>query len=463
MPPRTYLPPSTVRRSTRLHPSHPFPLQIASTQVLDLSSLSDITPSYLPSMSSHQATYSPSMRPRALSVGATARSHDPIHTHTSTGSVQPPSTISHPQPLAHEITQLYETDMNNRLATYLQHVDTIYQQRFNELHDLFQATHGATLRHSTPLHQADPSLDTSPSTSPTPPLRPTSPQPVAPPTQPPTIPLDPPSSTSVIDKNDSALSTSQPTRLKASDLPKFYGRDDDDIVYWVQKISSIKRGSQATDSDILRLLPSLLRGNAFNYYARLSEKEHTSLTTWAAWSKEPQDRFLPPNRLDDLEEKCIHSYLGPNEKFANYYEDKVYLQQFLFPANTEDFLLIRDILGGIPATLRAQLQTGVTPTMSLREFRLHVLQIKPGFRPQFFPTNHRRSADRTRTQRNNHSNTSFANSSIARSSRFLPGNRPEKPSTPCFTCGAYHWSDQCTLKKQQQQVLRGISYIYFIA
>ncbi|OXG65393.1 hypothetical protein C351_02300 [Cryptococcus neoformans c8] len=99
MPPRTYLPPSTVRRSTRLHPSHPFPLQVASTQVLDLSSLSDITPSYLPSMSSHQATDSPSMRPRALSVSATARSHDPIHTHTSMASVQPLSTIPHPQPL----------------------------------------------------------------------------------------------------------------------------------------------------------------------------------------------------------------------------------------------------------------------------------------------------------------------------------------------------------------------------
>ncbi|OXG19078.1 hypothetical protein C366_02606 [Cryptococcus neoformans Tu401-1] len=188
-----------------------------------------------------------------------------------------------------------------------------------------------------------------------------------------------------------------------------------------------------------------------NYYARLSEKEHTSFTTWAAWSKELQDRFLPPNRLDDLKEKCICHYLGSNEKFANYYEDKVYLQQFLFPANTEDSLLIRDILGGIPATLRAQLQTGVTPTMSLRNFRLHVLQIEPGFHPQLFPTSHRHPADRTHTQRTNHSNTSFAHSSFTRSSCFLPGNRPDKPSTPCFTCSAYHWSDQCTLKKQQQQ------------
>ncbi|OXH43337.1 hypothetical protein J001_06254 [Cryptococcus neoformans] len=66
-------------------------------------------------MSSHQATDSPSMRPCALSVGTTTHSHDPTHIHTSTASVQLLSTISHPQPLAHEIAQLYETDMNNHL------------------------------------------------------------------------------------------------------------------------------------------------------------------------------------------------------------------------------------------------------------------------------------------------------------------------------------------------------------
>ncbi|OXG11133.1 hypothetical protein C366_06172 [Cryptococcus neoformans Tu401-1] len=91
------------------------------------------------------------------------------------------------------------------------HRNESYHMCFNELHDLFQATHVATLCHSTPPHQADLSLDTSLSTSPTPPLHPMSPQPVAPPTRPPTIPLDPPSSTSIIGKNESALSTSQPT------------------------------------------------------------------------------------------------------------------------------------------------------------------------------------------------------------------------------------------------------------
>ncbi|OXG17197.1 hypothetical protein C361_04808 [Cryptococcus neoformans Tu259-1] len=101
------------------------------------------------------------------------------------------------------------------------------------------------------------------------------------------------------------------------------------------KISSIKRGSQANDSDILRLLDSLLHSNTFYYYVCLSEKEHYSFNTWNAWSKELQKRFLPPNCLDDLKEKCIHRYLGQNKKFSNYYEDKIYLQQFLFPSNCQ--------------------------------------------------------------------------------------------------------------------------------
>ncbi|OWZ53106.1 hypothetical protein C368_04675 [Cryptococcus neoformans 125.91] len=122
---------------------------------------------------------------------------------------------------------------------------------------------------------------------------------------------------------------------QSSKLPKFYGRYGDDFVDWVQKISSIKRGSQANDSDILRLLDSLLHSNTFYYYVCLSEKEHYSFNTWNAWSKELQKRFLPPNCLDDLKEKCIHRYLGQNKKFSNYYEDKIYLQQFLFPSNCQ--------------------------------------------------------------------------------------------------------------------------------
>lgn len=73
MLPRTYIPPSTTRRSTRLHPQHPFPQQIAPAHVLDLSSLSHITQYH-----THMMSDTSSARPRALSLGADARSQDPI-------------------------------------------------------------------------------------------------------------------------------------------------------------------------------------------------------------------------------------------------------------------------------------------------------------------------------------------------------------------------------------------------
>ncbi|UOH82885.1 hypothetical protein LQV05_005597 [Cryptococcus neoformans] len=159
---------------------------------------------------------------------------------------------------------------------------------------------------STLKHQNDSSPDTS---IPTPPNPPVSPQPAAPSGKPSPIQHQPPPySTSIIVKEDSTVSTSQPTRLKASKLPKFYGRYGDDFVDWVQKISSIKRGSQANDSDILRLLDSLLHSNTFDYYVCLSEKEHSSFNTWNAWSKELQKRFLPPNCLDDLKENNSSSH-----------------------------------------------------------------------------------------------------------------------------------------------------------
>ncbi|KIR24553.1 hypothetical protein I309_06625 [Cryptococcus deuterogattii LA55] len=273
----------------------------------------------------------PSARPRALSFGADARSQGPICPPLHTASPQHMSIISHPQPLAHEIVHHYEIDMEHRLAIHLQHVEEIQQQRFNELQSLIQTLHKDAPCHSMPLDDKDHSPDNSLTSRPIPPIPPTPPIPPIP--HIPSMPSAPlPHSSPSQHHSTHTPPSSQLTRLKASELPKFHGHDDDDIIDWVQKISSV--------NDILHLLPSVLHGNAFNYYSRLAEQEHMTLNTWASWAKELQDCFLPLNRLDDLKDKCIHRFLGHNEKFSNYFEDKIYLQQFLFPANTEDSLLI---------------------------------------------------------------------------------------------------------------------------
>lgn len=243
---------------------------------------------------------------------------------------------THLQPLTHEIAHHYEVNMERRLAAHLQHVDEIQQQRFNELQTLIRALHKDEPCHSTPIgdnaNSPDVSL-TSPPIPPIPSIPPIPPIPSIPSTPlPPSLPPPP-----RLPHNPPSIKL---TCLKASELPKFYGCDDDDIIDWVQKISSIKRGSKATNDDILCLLPLILCGHTTNYYFCLSEMEHETLTTWDSWAKELQDRFLPPNCLDDLKDKCINQYLGHNEKFSNYYEDKTYLQQFLYPAHTEDSMLI---------------------------------------------------------------------------------------------------------------------------
>ncbi|KIR24532.1 hypothetical protein I309_06646 [Cryptococcus deuterogattii LA55] len=150
-----------------------------------------------------------------------------------------------------------------------------------------------------PLDDKDHSPNNSLTSRPIPPIPPTPPIPPIP--HIPSIPSAPlPHSSPSQHHSTHTPPSSQLTCLKASELPKFHGHDDDDIVDWVQKISSIKRGSEATDSDILHLLLSVLCGNAFNYYSHLAEQEHATLNTWASWAKELQDCFLPPNCLEDL-------------------------------------------------------------------------------------------------------------------------------------------------------------------
>lgn len=50
-------------------------------------------------------------------------------------------------------------------------------------------------------------------------------------------------------------------KLKASDLPKFFGKDSEDVDQWIGKVSAIFEYSGVHDSDLLQQLPLVLRGN----------------------------------------------------------------------------------------------------------------------------------------------------------------------------------------------------------
>jgi hypothetical protein len=61
------------------------------------------------------------------------------------------------------------------------------------------------------------------------------------------------------------------SKIKPSDLPKFYGKDNEDVDEWIEKVSAIFTYSRARDIDLLRILPLLLHGNASDWFTTLGE------------------------------------------------------------------------------------------------------------------------------------------------------------------------------------------------
>jgi hypothetical protein len=58
-------------------------------------------------------------------------------------------------------------------------------------------------------------------------------------------------------------------KLKASDLPKFSGKDNEDVDQWIEKVSAIYEYSGVHDSDLLQQLPLVLQGNALTWFTQL--------------------------------------------------------------------------------------------------------------------------------------------------------------------------------------------------
>lgn len=95
--------------------------------------------------------------------------------------------------------------------------------------------------------------------------------------------------------NISHLNEAPRSKLKTSDLPKFYGKDTEDVDDWIEKVSAITTYSGARDSELLRLLPLLLSGNASEWFTTLGEEGRSRLNTWTAWKAALRNAFYLPD------------------------------------------------------------------------------------------------------------------------------------------------------------------------
>lgn len=145
-----------------------------------------------------------------------------------------------------------------------------------------------------------------------------------------------------------ATKSSSSTKVKASDLPKFFKGKTDDVEVWLEQLSAIFEANGCTNSEINALLSVILKGTALKWFTRLGPKGRSQFPTWSHWQEALRQRFLKANYLAEKKRLWKKRELRSNEEMADYFDAKVDLQAFVFDENTPDYELILDILDGLP-------------------------------------------------------------------------------------------------------------------
>jgi hypothetical protein len=230
--------------------------------------------------------------------------------------------------------------------------------------------------------------------------------------------------------SDHSASERRP-KIKASDLPKFYGKDHEDIDQWIEKVDAIHEYSGTSDIDLLRLLPMILQDKALSWFTQLGTEKRATLNFWKDWKEALRNAFYLPNHRSALRRQCLYRTLRLNESLSDYFQDKQKLQHYVYPVGTSEFDLIEDMLEGIPQTLKPIIKANIKPLTTLEEFRRILIDLEPGLRPGIQKT--------ARTTSNY-----VAPQRVTYPPRLPQVNTSEtKPPSPCPICKGNHWKRDC--------------------
>jgi hypothetical protein len=169
--------------------------------------------------------------------------------------------------------------------------------------------------------------------------------------------------------NSSSIADHPRSKIKPSDLPKFYGKDTEDIDEWIEKVSAIFTYSGAKDTELLRILPLLLQGNASEWFTTLGEEGRLRLQTWDAWKKALRKGFYLPDHEMTKQMLCRNRILKRSESFGDYFQARRALQRYVYPKGTSEKVLIEDILEGIPKHLHPIIRANSIEVKNVEDFR----------------------------------------------------------------------------------------------
>ncbi|CAF1453980.1 unnamed protein product, partial [Didymodactylos carnosus] len=238
--------------------------------------------------------------------------------------------------------------------------------------------------------------------------------------------------------------------LKASDLPTYRGRQDED--QWVEQVSAIKQYSHTTDGELLKILPLVFRDNALTWFTTLGETKRSTLTTWGGWKEMLKQAFRPANyqikSLRDLKYRTLTN----NESVNDYYFDKCRLLRVVFGENVEEATMVNDIIDGLSGNFKMFVLSRINPNTSLEELRRILVDLDSNIHEQKL-NNTYRSSVKFHNHSNDHNERRYLNSDTNTNRNATPTTRTSKinPPSPCPLCQGRHWKNDCPLLQQQQQ------------
>ncbi|KZV83169.1 hypothetical protein EXIGLDRAFT_809442 [Exidia glandulosa HHB12029] len=170
-----------------------------------------------------------------------------------------------------------------------------------------------------------------------------------------------------------------PIRPKIRDLPTFTALSDrDDVDTWITRITAIYTQMKIPYDEIVSNLPLLLKRNAADWLAGLTDDERARLATWEDWCAELRTAFRPANYLSKKTNELRLRTLRAGESFADYFAARTALQRIVMPDASES-TRIDDLLMGLPIHMHPHVKSGLVAehARTLTAFRRVLIDLEP--------------------------------------------------------------------------------------
>ena len=229
-------------------------------------------------------------------------------------------------------------------------------------------------------------------------------------------------------------------RIKSSELPKFGGKDTDDVDAFLEKVSAIYEYSHITEEELLRHLPLILTGQASTWFTQLGTERRKSLQHWDDWKNALRNAFYLPDHIDSLRRQCQYRHYKATETISEYFNDKQSLQRYLYSPGTPDTTLIQDMIMGLPSRMKPFVKAMLRPDTTLEDFRRILIDLEPAFRMS--PTSKPATQYGSKWKGSTGSTTGTKKAFIAQAAK--PSTYPDRPPpSPCPICQGNHWKRTC--------------------